>query len=76
MSFRLRSGTEAEHTAGDHVALDLGEPQFDLVEPRRVRWGEVQMNVAMRCQKRIDSLGLVRGEVVGDHMDFLCHAVD
>lgn len=28
-------------TAGDEITLNLGEPQFDLVEPGRVGWREM-----------------------------------
>ena len=32
----LQVGHGSEHVASNHVALDLGEPQFHLVEPRGV----------------------------------------
>src|SRR4249919_2241211 len=67
----LQIGHGAEHAAGNHVALDLGEPQFDLIEPRRIRWGEVQMNVGVPGKELLYPLGFVRGEVVGDYMYFL-----
>jgi hypothetical protein len=35
-------GDRGEDAAGDDVALDPGEPQFDLVEPGRVSRREVQ----------------------------------
>ena len=42
MSFRRRSGTEVKTPRAMNVALDPGEPQFDLVEPGRVSRREVQ----------------------------------
>ena len=50
----------AEDPSGEEVALDLSKPEFDLIEPRRVRWGEVQMDAGMLLQKRGDAFGLVR----------------
>ena len=42
--FSLQVGNAGEHTTGDDVALDLAEPQLNLVQPRRVGRGEVQVN--------------------------------
>ena len=76
MSFLFRSGTEVNTPRAITIALDLGEPQFDLVEPGRVRWGEVQMNVGVLSQELVDALGLVRREVVGDDVDVLSARAD
>ena len=37
----LQVGDGSEDTSGDNVALDLAEPQLDLVQPRGVSRGEV-----------------------------------
>jgi hypothetical protein len=42
MSFSAQIGDGGEDATGDDVALDPGEPQFDLVEPGRVSRREVQ----------------------------------
>ena len=65
----LEIGERGKHAACDHVALDLSEPQLDLVEPGRIGRGVMQMQVGMLDEKRIDALGLVRREVVADDMD-------
>ena len=57
-------GTDA---TGDHVAFDLGGPQFDLVEPGGVRWGEVPMHPRILGEECIDPPGLMRREVISDH---------
>ena len=57
--------------SGDDIALDLREPQFDLVEPRGVRRREMQVHRRVGLQKRDDSSGLVGREVVGDHVNLL-----
>jgi hypothetical protein len=68
MSFRFRSGTEVNAASND-IAFDLGKPQLDLIEPRGIGRSEMQMNLRVRREKRIDLLGLVCREVVGDDAD-------
>ena len=41
----LEVGDGSEHASGDDVALDLAEPQLDLVEPGGVGRSEVQVNL-------------------------------
>src|SRR5580765_6457150 len=61
----------AEDPSGDHVALDFGEPVFDLVEPGRVSGRKVETNVGMVGQKGVHELGLMRREIVGNDVDRL-----
>ncbi len=63
-------GQRREDAAGNDVALDLGEPEFDLVEPRGVSRGEVQVNLRMPIQKVVDLARLVGREIVRNHVDF------
>jgi hypothetical protein len=56
MSFSLEVRHGGEDAAGDHISLDLAEPQFDLVEPGRVGRGEVHMNVGMFGQVQAEAL--------------------
>ena len=58
-----------EDATGQQVALDLRKPEFDLIEPRRVRRREMDPDTGMLGEKRADGLRLVRGQVVGDDMD-------
>jgi hypothetical protein len=67
LSPQVRDGRE--YAARDDVALDLGEPDFDLVQPRGVGRREVQVDVAMSIQELLHSASLVRREVVEDHVD-------
>ncbi len=60
-----------EDAAGDQVALDLGEPDFDLVEPGGVGRGVVNGDVWMLAQKSGAALGFMGGKVVDDEVDFL-----
>ena len=50
----LQVGNGSEDTSGDDVALDLAEPQLDLVQPRGVSRGEVQVNLRMLRQEVLD----------------------
>lgn len=59
-----------EDTSRDDVALNLGEPEFDLVEPRGVGRREMQMHLRVGLQKFGDPRGLVRREIVRNHMNF------
>jgi len=45
LSFEIVS--RREDAASNDVVLDLGEPDFDLVEPRRVSGREVKMEVGV-----------------------------
>ena len=54
LSLEIRD--RSEHAASDDVALDLAEPQLDLVEPGGVGRSEVQMNLRVRFQEVFDRL--------------------
>jgi hypothetical protein len=61
----------------DHIALDLAEPQLNLLELGRVCWGEVQVNRRVRFEELFDWPALVRRESVGDDVDlFAARLVD
>lgn len=58
-----------EDASRDHVALDLGEPDLDLIEPGRIRRCEVQLQARRAFEEAADLCRLVRGEVVEDDVD-------
>ena len=58
-------------TSGDHVAFDLGKPEFDLVQPRRIGRGEMELDVGMFFEKPLHLSGFVNGDIVQDDVDFL-----
>jgi hypothetical protein len=58
-----------EDAARQQVAFDLREPQLDLIQPRPVGRREMEPHVGMRDQERPYGLGLVRGEIVENHVD-------
>ena len=60
-----------EDASRDHVALDLLEPELDLVEPGGVRRREVQMEL----EELLHASRLVRREVVEDHVDLAVSGV-
>src|SRR5260370_24255278 len=62
-------GGRGEDAAREAVALDLGKPELDLIQPRAVRRRIVHRDARVRGEPCGDGLGLMRGEVVGDEMD-------
>ena len=60
----LQIGDGREDTAREDVALDLREPQLDLIQPRRIRRRKVQVHARMLRQERADLLGLMRRQIV------------
>src|SRR6185503_9685635 len=57
-------GDGGKDAARQQVPLDLREPEFDLVEPGRIGWCEVQLHVRMLEHEGAHGLGLVRREIV------------
>src|SRR5215470_14830387 len=62
-------GDRGEDAPGEQIPFDLGEPEFDLIEPRRIRRREVQPHIGVRDQEGAHRLGLVGGEIVEDYVD-------
>ena len=56
-----------ENSSGNDIALDLGEPQFHLIEPGGIGRGKVQMNVGMTSKELFDLGSLVRGQIVSGY---------
>src|SRR3990172_1575637 len=61
LSFQVGDGSE--YAARDNIALNLAEPQRDLVQPRRVGGREVQVNLGVRRQEVLDRCALVGREI-------------
>ena len=49
-----------EDASRDYIALNLGEPEFHLIQPGRVCGREMQMNLRVGLQKLGDPWGFVR----------------
>ena len=49
--------------------FNLGEPQFYLVEPRRIRGSEAHLNVGVLGPEFTGSLSLARAEIIGNDVD-------
>lgn len=74
--FSLQVGNGCENTASDDVAFDFGEPEFDLVQPRRVCGCEVEVNPRIQLHKLADRGGFVSRKIVQDDMDLLNSAAE
>jgi hypothetical protein len=46
-----------EDAAGDDLPLDLGEPDFHLVKPRRIGGCKMEADLGMTGQEIVDELG-------------------
>src|SRR5258708_17965383 len=57
LPLQIRDGSE--YPSRDDVAVDLAEPQLDLIQPGRVGRSEVQVNFGMHRQEVRDRLALV-----------------
>src|SRR5579872_362944 len=62
-------GHGSEDTASNHIALDLGKPDLDLIQPRRVGRSEVKAHLRMIRQKLLDRVCLMRRQVVENNVN-------
>src|SRR3989338_8756315 len=62
-------GDRGEDAPRRDIALDLGEPEFDLIEPGRIGRREVEMDERMRHQEGPDLLRFVSREIVHDDVN-------
>jgi hypothetical protein len=58
-----------KNAAGDDLSLDLGEPDFDLVKPRRIGGCKMEADLGMTGQEIVDELRFMSREIVGNHVD-------
>ena len=56
-------------TSGDDLSLNLGEPDFDLVKPRRVGGCKMNADLGMMGQKVVDEFGFMGREIISDDVD-------
>src|ERR1700731_3282095 len=60
-----------EYPARNNIALKLGEPVFDLVEPGRVGRRVVEVQSGVRREELLHPRGLMSRQVVRDNMHLL-----
>ena len=68
--FAAQIGGGGEYAWCDDVAVDLVKPQFNLIQPGRVRRSEVHLNVLVLGQKCVDAFRFMRRQIVGNDVDF------
>ena len=49
--FARQVGDRGEDSVRHDLALDFGEPDLDLIEPRSIGWGEVKLYPRMALEK-------------------------
>ena len=57
--------------AGNEITLDFREPDFDLVEPRRIGRRVMNAHLRMTSQKIADRFGFMRTQVITDDVNDL-----
>ncbi len=70
-SFLFQIVPRCEDFSGEDVALNLGDPEFDLVQAGVIGRREVQLHSRMVAEKSLHLFGLVRREIIEDHIDGL-----
>src|SRR5665811_942442 len=60
-----------EDPAGNHIALDLGKPVLDLVEPGGVGRSVVEMHFGVSREELLNPLGLMGREIVRNDVNLL-----
>ena len=58
-----------EDAAGDDLPLDLGEPDFHLVKPRRIGGCKMEADLGMTGQEIVDELSFMSREIVRNDVD-------
>jgi hypothetical protein len=56
-------------TPCNEVSLDLGEPDLDLIKPRGIGRGVMELDVGMGAQKALDGCRFMSRKVVGNDMN-------
>ena len=65
----------AKNAAGDDLSLHLGEPDFDLVKPRRIGGCKMDADVGMTGQEVVDELGFMSREIVRNDVNLACEGL-
>ena len=62
-------GLGFEDAACNEVSLDLGEPDLDLIKPRGIGRGVMELDVGMGAQKPLNGGSFMNRKVVSDDMN-------
>ena len=70
---RVNEVADAEEVPAPNLLLrEMGEPDFDEIEPRRARGNEMEVEARMPLQPPLNRGMLMRGVVVDDGMQRRC----
>ena len=67
--FAMEVGLGFEDATCNKIPLDFGEPDLDLIEPRGVGGGVMELDVGVGAQEALDRFSLMSREVVGNNMN-------
>ena len=73
--FAVQIFDRSKDAAGDEIALNFREPDFDLIEPRRIGRRVMNAHLGMTSQKIADRLGLMRAQVIADDVNGLLRSL-
>ena len=73
--FAVQIFDRSKDAAGDEIALNFREPDFDLIEPRRIGRRVMNAHLGMTSQKIADCLGLMRAQVIADDVNGLLRSL-
>ena len=62
--FAAQISRRDEHASMYEVTFDLGKPELNLVEPRRIGRREMQLDLRIVFKECVDSCGLVSRQIV------------
>ena len=67
--FAMEVGLGFEDATCNKIPLDFGEPDLDLIEPRGVGGGVMELDVGVGAQEALDRFSLMSREAVGNNMN-------
>src|SRR6202035_625577 len=73
--FAVQIFDRSKDAACDEIALNFREPDFDLIEPRRIGRRVMNAHLGMTSQKIADCLGLMRAQVIADDVNGLLRSL-
>ena len=71
ISLRARSATDVNAPRA-MTSRDLPEPDLNLIQPPRIRGGEMELHSRILLEKLLNRFRLVSGKVIEHDVDLLC----
>ena len=59
----------SEDASRNNIAFDFRKPEFNLIQPRRIRRRVMDMNATMTLEELFNAFRLVSREIIDDHVN-------